>query len=44
VWEKGKTSILIVAPGVYHISYAFFSKEKQTVSILINGESIAVQE
>ncbi|CAD8114060.1 unnamed protein product [Paramecium primaurelia] len=41
VWEKGKSSILIVAPGVYHIAYAFFSKEKQTVSVLINGENIA---
>ncbi|KAM3147350.1 hypothetical protein pb186bvf_000601 [Paramecium bursaria] len=44
VWEKNKTSILIVAPGVYHISYAFFAKDKQTIQVLINGESIHQQE
>lgn len=44
VWEKGKTSILIVAPGVYQICCGFFGKEKFAVTVIVNGETISVHE
>ncbi|KAL4493978.1 hypothetical protein ABPG72_021995 [Tetrahymena utriculariae] len=40
LWEKEKTSILVVAPGLYEVTLGFFAKKKPTIQILINGEPI----
>jgi DNA-binding IscR family transcriptional regulator len=40
LWEKEKTSILTVAPGLYEITFGFFAKKKPTVQLLVNGEPI----
>lgn len=40
LWEKNKTSILIVAPGLYEICAAFFVKKNGNAQIFVNGESI----
>ena len=40
LWEKCKTSIVSVAPGLYQISYGFFSKKTPKVQIYVNGEQI----
>lgn len=31
LWEKEKTSILTVAPGLYEVMFGFFAKKKPTV-------------
>jgi hypothetical protein len=38
VWEKDKTSITVVSPGLYNISFGFYSNKKPTVQLLVNGE------
>jgi len=40
LWEKDKTSILTVAPGLYEINFGFFAKKKPSVQLLVNGEPI----
>jgi len=40
LWEKDKTSVLTVAPGLYEITFGFFAKKKPTVQLLVNGEPI----
>lgn len=35
-WEKDKTSILIIAPGVYEITACVFSR-RAALSIMANG-------
>ena len=38
VWEKDKTAILVVSPGIYQFTIGFYSNKKPTVQLLINGE------
>lgn len=40
LWEKDKTSVMVVASGLYEISMGFYADKKPTVQILINGEPI----
>eukprot|EP00357_Protocruzia_adherens_P011027 CAMPEP_0114975776 /NCGR_PEP_ID=MMETSP0216-20121206/2296_1 /TAXON_ID=223996 /ORGANISM="Protocruzia adherens, Strain Boccale" /LENGTH=802 /DNA_ID=CAMNT_0002336613 /DNA_START=61 /DNA_END=2469 /DNA_ORIENTATION=+ len=40
LWEKDKTSVLTVAPGLYEIYFGFFAKKKPTVQLLVNGEPV----
>lgn len=40
LWEKEKTSVMVVAAGLYEISMGFYSDKKPTVQILVNGEPI----
>ena len=40
MWEKDKTSILTVAPGLYEVVFGFFAKKKPTVQLLVNGEPV----
>ena len=40
LWEKDKTSILTVAPGLYEISFGFFARNKPNIQVLVNGEPI----
>jgi hypothetical protein len=39
--EENRTSILTVAPGLYEITFGFFSGgKKPTIQVLVNGETI----
>lgn len=41
LWQEDKTAILTVAPGLYEVSFGFYSHgKKPTVQLLINGETI----
>lgn len=40
VWEKNKTSIICVAPGLYEIGVGFYSKKEPSVQIQVNGEGV----
>eukprot|EP01022_Parablepharisma_sp_SALTPOND_P018885 TRINITY_DN3149_c2_g1_i1.p1 TRINITY_DN3149_c2_g1~~TRINITY_DN3149_c2_g1_i1.p1 ORF type:complete len:945 (+),score=132.86 TRINITY_DN3149_c2_g1_i1:1642-4476(+) len=40
LWEKDRTSVLAIAPGLYEITMGFFTKKKPTVQLLINGEAV----
>jgi hypothetical protein len=40
LWEKSKTSIVSVAPGLYEVSFGFYSKKAPTVQIHLNGEPL----
>ena len=40
IWQEDKTMILTVAPGLYEISFGFYSSKKPTVQVLVNGETI----
>lgn len=40
IWEKDKTTILVIAPGLYEIQCGFFAKKKPTIQVLVNGEPI----
>lgn len=38
LWEREKTAILTVAPGLYEVQFGFFSSRKPTIQLLVNGE------
>ncbi|KNC95949.1 uncharacterized protein SPPG_08700 [Spizellomyces punctatus DAOM BR117] len=40
LWEKDQTSIRIGEPGLYEITFAFFTKAKPSVQLVVNGESV----
>jgi len=40
LWEKDKSSILVVAPGLYCIYFGFYSRKKPTVQLLVNGDPV----
>merc|ERR1711935_969843 len=40
VWEKEKTGIIVVASGLYEITFGFFSRLKPEVQLLVNGEVV----
>ena len=42
LWQEDKTLILTVAPGLYEISFGFYTgmAKKPTVQVLVNGETI----
>lgn len=40
LWEEDKTLILTVAPGLYEITFGFYSNKKPTIQVLVNGETI----
>ena len=40
LWDEDKTCILTVAPGLYEITFGFFSNKKPTVQLLVNGEAV----
>ena len=40
IWEKEKTTILALTPGLYHIHYGIFSRKKCSVQLLVNGEIV----
>ena len=40
IWEPETSSIMVVAPGLYEITFGFYCKKKPTVQLLVNGETI----
>jgi hypothetical protein len=40
LWERDKTSILLVAPGLYEVSAGFYASSKPTIQLLVNGEMV----
>ena len=40
LWEKDKTSVVVVAPGLYEVTMGYFSEKEPTVQLLINGEPV----
>ncbi|EAR92032.3 hypothetical protein TTHERM_00105270 (macronuclear) [Tetrahymena thermophila SB210] len=42
LWEQNKTSILTVSPGLYQIQLGFFSSNRPTIQLLVNGEPVLV--
>lgn len=43
LWEREKTSILTVAPGLYEISAGFYARRKPNVQLLVNGEMVLTE-
>eukprot|EP00854_Cymbomonas_tetramitiformis_P015499 gene15499-18361_t len=39
-WEKDKTVIMTMAPGLYEVTFGFFTHRKPSVQLLINGEPV----
>lgn len=44
MWEKDKTSVLVVAPGLYQLCCGFYSRKGAALQILVNGETLFSQE
>lgn len=40
VWNEGATSILVVTPGLYEVSFGFFGRKKPTIQLQVNGEPV----
>lgn len=40
LWDKDKTSIVVVSAGLYEINLGFFADKKPTIQVLVNSEPI----
>ena len=40
IWEKNKTAIVTVAPGLYQLVLGLYSKKQPTAQVFVNGEAI----
>lgn len=40
IFDKEKTSILIMSAGIYEVNLGFYAEKKPTIQILVNGEPI----
>ena len=40
IWEKDKTTVIAITPGLYQVYFGVFSKKKCTLQLLINGEIV----
>ena len=38
LWEKNRAVIIMSAPGLYALSFGFYSKRQPVVKILVNNE------
>ena len=43
IWEKDDICILVKQKGIYLLSLAFFVKEKPTIQVIVNGQTILSQ-
>ena len=43
IWEKDDTCITVKEKGIYLLSLGFFVREKPTIQVIINGESVLSQ-
>lgn len=39
-WENDSTNIRVVEAGLYEITFAFFTKSKPSIQLVVNGESV----
>lgn len=39
-WEADKVNLLVVCPGLYEITFGFFTRKKPTVQLHVNGEPV----
>ena len=40
MWEKDRCAITTVAPGLYEVTFGFFTRKKPQVQLLVNGEPV----
>mmetsp|Transcript_23603 Transcript_23603/g.23285 ORF Transcript_23603/g.23285 Transcript_23603/m.23285 type:complete len:127 (-) Transcript_23603:29-409(-) len=40
LWEKSKSSVVTVAPGLYELSLGFYSKKTPVAIVYVNGEAV----
>ena len=40
IWEMNSNSIKVHNEGIYELSFAFFTKVKPTIKLIINGETV----
>jgi hypothetical protein len=40
IWERDKSCIVTVAPGLYEVNFGFFVRKKPAIQILVNGEPV----
>lgn len=40
LWDKNKAAILLVAPGLYSLSFGFYSRKLPTLKVYVNNEVI----
>jgi hypothetical protein len=40
LWERDKSTLLVVSAGLYQVSFGFFARKKPNVQLLVNGEPI----
>jgi hypothetical protein len=40
LWEKDKTILLTVAPGLYELNLGMFSRKRPNAHVQVNGENI----
>jgi hypothetical protein len=39
-WERDSTTIITLAPGLYEVTWGFYSKKKPSVELLVNSEPV----
>mmetsp|Transcript_29692 Transcript_29692/g.95427 ORF Transcript_29692/g.95427 Transcript_29692/m.95427 type:complete len:501 (+) Transcript_29692:516-2018(+) len=39
-WERDKVNIVTTTPGLYEVTFGFFTRKKPSVQLLINGEPV----
>jgi hypothetical protein len=46
VWERDVdgTSILCIMPGLYEVSFAFFSRTRPIVNLIVNGDNVLIPD
>lgn len=40
LWEKRKTQLLVVSPGIYELKLAIFCDRRPIVTVLVNNEPV----
>lgn len=40
LWERDKATVVAVAPGLYEVTFGFFTRRKPSVRLLVNGEPV----
>ena len=40
MWQEDKTVILTVAPGLYEITFGFYTAKRPLVQVIVNGEPV----
>ena len=40
IWEKDKVSVMAVIPGLYEVTFGFFTRKKPAIQLLVNGEPV----